>query len=98
MSEVPFRALPSNTKPTHKVLAALLAGHTYGSKIQEVTGLQSGTVYPILTRLEVHGWVTSQWEPREHQNTQPRPTRRYFVFTEAGERAARELCRAEQPR
>jgi PadR family transcriptional regulator, regulatory protein PadR len=44
------------------VLQALLrdpAKEMYGL---ELSGLQPGTAYPILMRLEHEGWVTSRWE------------------------------------
>jgi len=34
----------------------------YGLELSEETGLQPGTAYPILLRLEHKGWVTSRWE------------------------------------
>jgi DNA-binding PadR family transcriptional regulator len=34
----------------------------WGLEIVKKTGLKTGTVYPILERLEILGWVTSQWE------------------------------------
>lgn len=47
----------------------------YGLEICAATGLPSGTVHPILARLEGLNWVDSAWEqtdPRE----QGRPRRR----------------------
>jgi PadR family transcriptional regulator, regulatory protein PadR len=81
---------PRITLPVLKVLAAMLAnpaGDHYGLAIAQQTGLKSGTLYPILARLERAGWVTSNWEatdPTEHG----RPRRRYYRLTGAGERAA----------
>ena len=34
----------------------------YGLDMCESTGLPSGTIYPILARLERVGWVESDWE------------------------------------
>lgn len=90
MGDVQFRALPSNTGPVREVLAALLDGNTYAAKIIEVTGLTSGTVYRVMARLDVHGWVTSRWDTSG-------PTRRHFMFTEPGERAARAICGRQAP-
>ena len=47
------------------VLQALLrdpAREMYGLELSEETGLQPGTAYPILLRLEHEGWVASRWE------------------------------------
>ena len=40
------------TYPTTLVLQALLQGHHHGFDIMDATSLPSGTVYPILRRLE----------------------------------------------
>lgn len=50
--------------PTQAVLASLLARPEprYALEIIEEAGLGSGTVYPVLARLERMGWVTSGWE------------------------------------
>lgn len=53
------------TMPTQLVLRALLPDPTtvfYGAQIDDAAGLMSGTVHPILARLEGHGWVESRWE------------------------------------
>jgi len=50
------------------VLQALLrdpAKEMYGLELSEETGLQPGTAYPILLRLEHEGWVASRWEDIE---------------------------------
>jgi PadR family transcriptional regulator, regulatory protein PadR len=89
---------PRMTIPTQLVLRALLADPTqemYGLQICEQAGLPSGTIHPILARLErEYGWVTSHWEdisPRE----EGRPRRRYYQLTEDGaERARTALAQA----
>ena len=50
------------TYPTALVLQALLDGHHHGFDVMEATGLPSGTVYPILRRLDAEGCVRSRWE------------------------------------
>ncbi len=44
------------------VLEALRAGHTYGRSIMAATGLKSGSVYPILARMEAAGMLVSHYE------------------------------------
>src|SRR3954447_11696147 len=62
---------PRMTIPTQLVLAALLQNPTselYGVEIGAAAGLPSGTVHPILARLEGVGRLESRWEaidPRE---------------------------------
>ena len=91
---------PRMTIPTQLVLETLLADPTrelYGLAIGQAAGLPSGTVHPILARLEAVGWLESHWEdidPRE----QGRPARRYYRLTGAGAVAARAaLARAYRP-
>src|SRR6202035_1125068 len=58
------------------VLQALLrdpAREIYGLELSEETGLQPGTAYPILLRLEHEGWVTSRWEDIEPRAARSRP-------------------------
>jgi PadR family transcriptional regulator PadR len=56
---------PRMTIPTQLVLRALLADPAqalYGVAIGQAAGLPSGTVHPILARIEGVGWLTSRWE------------------------------------
>lgn len=72
------------TYPTALVLQALARGFHYGFDIMDATGLPSGTVYPILRRLDREGLLESSWEkPRIAQDEQ-RPPRRYYDLTAAG--------------
>jgi len=79
------------TIPTQLVLWALLTEpgrELYGMEITQSAGLPSGTVHPMLARLERLGWVTSRWEdidPRE----QGRPARRYYRLSPTGAESAR---------
>ncbi len=86
------RAGPRMTIPTQLVLRALLAEPTqemYGLQICEQAGLPSGTIHPILARLEhEHGWLTSRWEDIRPQD-EGRPRRRYYRLTEDGAERAR---------
>ena len=43
--------MPRLTLPTAIVLYCVANGYTHGFDIIEVSGLQSGTVYPVLRRL-----------------------------------------------
>jgi DNA-binding PadR family transcriptional regulator len=74
-----------------KVAAALLAdpaAERYGLQLMQATGLPSGTLYPILVRLERAGWVESRWEQTDPA-AEGRPTRRYYRLTPDGVVAAR---------
>jgi DNA-binding PadR family transcriptional regulator len=91
---------PRMTIPTQRVLEALLDDpqrELYGLEIGEAAGLRSGTVHPILARLEGYGWLTSRWEDID-ATAEGRPARRYYSLTADGVQAARAaLARAYRP-
>jgi DNA-binding PadR family transcriptional regulator len=85
------------TYPTTLVLQALASGYHHGFDIMDATGLPSGTVYPILRRLDREAMVRARWEKAEVAQREQRPPRRYYELTAAGERfleAARDRYRA----
>jgi DNA-binding PadR family transcriptional regulator len=70
----------------------------YGLQISDEAGLASGTVHPVLARLEGHGWIESRWEDID-PSAEGRPARRYYRLTPQGaEEAAAALARARRPR
>ncbi|HWS57377.1 MAG TPA: helix-turn-helix transcriptional regulator [Actinotalea sp.] len=85
------------TIPTQIVLQVLLqdpARELYGLEIGQSAGLASGTVHPILARLEALGWLESHWEDVDTRAV-GRPARRYYRLTAGGITAARQaLARA----
>jgi PadR family transcriptional regulator, regulatory protein PadR len=93
-------AEPKMTIPTQLVLEALLDDprtERYGLEIGEAAGLRSGTVHPILARLEAYGWLASRWEDID-SSAEGRPPRRYYSLTAEGVQAARSaLARAYRP-
>jgi DNA-binding PadR family transcriptional regulator len=72
------------TYPTALVLQALLDGHHHGFDIMDATGLPSGTVYPILRRLDAEGLVRSRWERDTVARREQRPPRRYYELSTGG--------------
>jgi PadR family transcriptional regulator, regulatory protein PadR len=72
------------TYPTALVLEALSRGYHYGFDVMDVTHLPSGTVYPILRRLDREDLVTSRWEADRIAQREQRPPRRYYELTAAG--------------
>jgi PadR family transcriptional regulator PadR len=72
------------------VLYAMANGHPYGFDIMEATGLPSGTVYPVLSRLERDGLVKSRWEDEDRAAEEGRPARRYYEVSGDGVAALRE--------
>lgn len=93
---------PRMTLQTQLVLRAILAEPTadhYGLQLCEETGLPSGTVYPIVARLEQVGWIASNWEDPVQHIAEGRPRRRYYRFTDDGAAQARDaLARAYRPK
>jgi DNA-binding PadR family transcriptional regulator len=85
--------MPRLTRPTALVLVALSRGLRHGFDVLDATGLESGTVYPILRRLEAEGWVRSRWEAVRDARDAGRPPRRYYELTGAGAEAVREARR-----
>jgi PadR family transcriptional regulator PadR len=83
------------TAPTLDVLAALLAaeGPTWGLLLMKTIGRPSGTVYPILERLERQGWITSSWDDDAERSG---PRRRLYAFTADGQQAATDLVDARR--
>jgi DNA-binding PadR family transcriptional regulator len=73
------------TFPTALVLQAIASGHHYGFDVMDATGLPSGTVYPVLRRLEDEGFVRSRWEKPALAQAERRPARRYYEIQAAGE-------------
>ncbi|MGW4247836.1 PadR family transcriptional regulator [Nocardia sp. NPDC004722] len=76
---------PRITGPLLKVLDKLLDDPTasfYGYDLSKSTGLKSGTLYPLLIRLEDVGWLKSGWE---NPDIEGRPRRRYYKLTAEGQ-------------
>lgn len=80
------------TLPTLRVLGSFLAdpqAERYGLELAAELDLRSGTLYPILGRLERVGWLQSRREEIDPRAA-GRPRRRLYRLTGAGEFAARD--------
>jgi PadR family transcriptional regulator, regulatory protein PadR len=79
------------TDATLDVLEVLLDGNgeLYGLKIAKAAGRPTGSVFPILARLEQMGWVTSEWESGDPAARGPR--RRFYRLSGVGWPGAHEL-------
>jgi DNA-binding PadR family transcriptional regulator len=96
--------VPRARKPSQQTLAVLsaLAGADwlYGLELAERTGLKSGSLYPILIRLDERALVESRWIEAAVPNHPPRHAYRILpagrqALTEA-ERAARAPARPRE--
>ena len=55
----------------------------YGLELAKASRLPTGSIYPILTRLERAGWLTSAWEDIDPKAA-GRRQRRYYRLTGKG--------------
>ena len=79
------------TPATLDVLEVLLdqSVEHYGFMIAKSAHLPTGSVFPILARLERVGWVTSYWEDIDPDSRGAR--RRFYRLSADGVRAARQV-------
>ncbi|WP_433206799.1 PadR family transcriptional regulator [Nocardia sp. CA-107356] len=79
------------TLQTLAVLRVLLvqpAAENYGLRVAQRCGLPTGSVYPILARLEAADWITSDWENID-ESAEGRRRRRLYQLTPGGTDHAR---------
>lgn len=88
---------PRFTAQTVSVLDMLITNpNSSGADIARATGLKTGTLYPILMRLEEAGWLTSQWEEGD-PSLLGRPRKRFYSVTGVGRAQARSHAMEQQP-
>jgi PadR family transcriptional regulator PadR len=78
---------------TLRVLEAFLVNPTQelaGADVHKRGRLASGTLYPILLRLEAAGWFSSRWEAVDPSHV-GRPRRRLYRLTSSGLSRASEV-------
>jgi PadR family transcriptional regulator PadR len=78
---------------TLRVLEAFLenpAVQLSGAEVHHRCAIASGTLYPILLRLESAGWFVSQWESIDPSSA-GRPRRRLYRLTSTGLTRASEV-------
>lgn len=76
--------MPRLSKQTRLLLQELLAAPRtwrHGYDLSQATGLKSGTLYPLLIRLDEGGFLESRWEPSEMEG---RPPRHAYRLTSQG--------------
>lgn len=81
-------------KATVDVLGMLLEAQEpqWGLAIIKATGRPSGSVYPMLERLERAGWVESSWED---DGARRGPRRRLYALTKDGAAEAKKVRAAK---
>jgi hypothetical protein len=78
------------TVPLLKVLRVMVDAplrEHYGLELMQAAGLRSGTLYPVLKRLEVAGWIEGRWE--DPAAAPGRPPRKFYMMTTDGMARAR---------
>jgi len=81
---------PESSPQTRAVLHALVdqPGWSYGYDLARATGLRSGTLYPMLTRLAKRGLLESSWEAEPPEG---RPRRHLYRLSAKGAELASSL-------
>ena len=88
-----------NTSPQTEAVVRALAGAAsdwrHGYDLSRETTLKSGTLYPILMRLESQGWLEARWEDEPAPG---KPRRHLYRLTAEGAIAAAAVAQATSPR
>ena len=86
---------PNSSPQTQALFAVLMQSPEvwrHGYDLSRETGLKSGTLYPILVRLEGAGLLEEQWEAAPVQG---RPARHMYRLTARGQAEAAVLVRSQ---
>ena len=87
----------SLSRHARALLAALLAAGerwSHGYELTAMTGVKSGTLYPLLIRLEAQAYLEAEWQAPVVSG---RPPRHAYRLTAAGRRLARAEAGALDP-
>ena len=90
---------PRITTQSIQVLGELMSrpvAELSGAEIAKRTKVASGTLYPILLRLEDAGWLQSRWET-EDPAVLGRPRRRFYRITAYGAKNVQKAVRELKP-
>lgn len=88
---------PNISRQTRTALLALLdrpQDWRYGYELMEITGIASGTLYPMLIRLCDQGKLEARWVPAPRQG---RPPRHAYRLTPSGLALARTITLSDEP-
>ncbi|MDQ2709004.1 MAG: PadR family transcriptional regulator [Actinomycetota bacterium] len=76
-------------RKTHALIQVAIAmledpsGRYWGYRLSRSSGVRSGVLYPLLTRMLIEGWLEDGWEDPETIK-EKRPPRRYYELTDEG--------------
>jgi DNA-binding PadR family transcriptional regulator len=88
---------PNSSLQTQQLLQAMMLhprSWHYGYELSKLTGLKSGTLYPLLIRLSDQGLLESRWQEPERAG---KPPRHAYKLTPDGLAFARSLTVAGAP-
>ena len=88
------RALSGHARALLAALAEAGPGWRHGYDLARSTGLLSGTLYPLLIRLEAQGYLEAEWQPPAATG---RPPRHAYRLTAGGRELARREGGAARP-
>jgi PadR family transcriptional regulator, regulatory protein PadR len=94
-----MKTRPRLSAQSLKVLGVLMTSpkdELSGAEIRRATKIASGTLYPILSRLEQARWLDSRWE-NDDPHALGRPRRRFYYITRLGAENARAAFRELEP-
>lgn len=80
------RSLSAHARLLLAALAASSPGWRHGYDLSRATGLRSGTLYPLLIRLQSQGYLEAEWQPPAAPG---RPPRHAYRLTASGLALAR---------
>lgn len=86
------RAPSAHARAVLAALAGAPGEWRHGYDLIRILGLKSGTLYPLLMRLESQGFLEAQWR---QSAVAGRPPRHAYRLTASGLRLARELAMGE---
>jgi len=81
------RTLSPSARDVLALLADAGSGWSYGYDICRRAGIKSGTLYPLLMRLEALGHLEAEWQPSSETG---RPPRHAYRLTQTGRALARD--------
>ena len=88
------RALSAHARALLATLLEAGDGWSYGYELSARTGIKSGTLYPLLIRLEAQAFLEAEWQQPAASG---RPPRHAYRLTAAGQRLARSEASADVP-
>ena len=75
------RALSSHARSVLAILLDARGGWRHGYDLAKAAGIKSGTIYPLLLRLEAQGFLEAEWQAAKGGG---KPPRHAYRLTAAG--------------